>query len=938
MTEGYRQEVLNVVLAQLLHERGIVAAPENIIKKIGKTRKLPDVIVDYLGLRTMIEGEVADQPKAKEKALNAALKRVKDGIAHIGVAVVYPATLRHTEFDNLSRAMANSELQIAISSEANEPIYASYKVADIEGILRHTLNQLIQEDIVADAVTKIDAAIERFATALMTQKGSLYRVLQALDIQEISEEKKPSLCRISGLILTNAMIFQEVLSMQGGPVQNVRKMRENAMDNLHLHWKFIIEKINYYPIFHIAVEIIENIASNYDVDQAIQILITTATELVQNRAALHRDLMGRIYHRLLADAKYLGTYYTTIPAAALLLKLAIQPNGIHWHDLKKIQNFKVADLSCGTGTLLMASADAIVDNYVSSSVNNGRKINFTQLHKVLYEDSLYGYDVLPSAIHLTASTLALRAPEIAFKKMNLYSLPLGGQFLRLGSIEFINGSTLQAQDLFGAAPTTQQMTGTGVEEVSVAKMPSLDLCVMNPPFTRSVGGNLLFGSSPEKERAQMQKRLQQIVKQQHVKANSTAGLGAIFVATGDRHLKEDGRIALVLPKALLSGVSWGKTRELINEKYQLEYIIASHDAERWNFSESTDLSEVLLIARKNNGDKTKNHKNKVTAVNLWRNPTTAFDALAVAHVLLRDTPPDLLSGQGALQIMMDKRKMGEAVALDQDVVKQNWLFPCAFAQSDLTRVAHYLQSGTVWLPGHGKVGTIPLAPLNQFGVLGPDRRDIHDGFDVTDNVTPFPTFWGRDAKSMKKLALESNMYLSPLSQAKAKRNLRKVEDLWPLAGNVLIAEKLRMDTQQLLAVRIDKRVLSNVWWSFALNETTDKTAFEKTLVLWFNSSFGILMLLLNREETEGTWLGFKKPTLATQPVLDLSKLTPEQLQTLSATYDRVADKELLSFPQMNKDDVRAEIDKAIQDAFGLPDISILRTLLAREPVVCMRRL
>ena len=58
-------------------------------------------------------------------------------------------------------------------------------------------------------------------------------------------------------------------------------------------------------------------------------------------------------------------------------------------------------------------------------------------------------------------------------------------------------------------------------------------------------------------------------------ANSTAGLGSVFVAVGDTVPKAGGRLCLVLPKALLSGVAWGKTRELLRSKYQLEYIVAS---------------------------------------------------------------------------------------------------------------------------------------------------------------------------------------------------------------------------------------------------------------------------------------------------------------------------------------------------------------------------
>lgn len=121
---------------------------------------------------------------------------------------------------------------------------------------------------------------------------------------------------------------------------------------------------------------------------------------------------------------------------------------------------------------------------------------------------------------------------------------------------------------------------------------------MNPPFTRSVGGNLLFGSLPDKERAKAQARLKRIIKRYDVQANITAGLGSVFVAIADRYVKKGGRLALVLPKALVSGVAWAPTRELLAKNYQLEFLVASQDPERWNFSESTSLSEVMLVAQK----------------------------------------------------------------------------------------------------------------------------------------------------------------------------------------------------------------------------------------------------------------------------------------------------------------------------------------------------
>ena len=789
---------------------------------------------------------------------------------------------------------------------------------------------------------------------------------------KLSAAQTQAVSRISGLVLINALVFEEILAEHNEQVHPLQKLlnEPNPITAFSEHWQFILGHINYFPIFHIAREVLANLPASMGVTHALKELAKTAQNIVSMRAALRHDLMGRVYHRLLAEAKYLGTYYTSIPAATLLLKLALRGNNqIEWHHLEQVAQFRVADLSCGTGTLLMASADTLSDAYIRACAARGEPVDLTALQRVLTEQVLHGYDVLPSAIHLTASTIALRAPQIAFTKMNLFSLPLGGAHRRLGSIEFLQSpDVVQVVDLFGAATLVEQTTGKATEEVLKVTLPDLDLCVMNPPFVRSVGGNLLFGSVPEPERKEMQKKLQQLVQQRNVLASSTAGLGSVFVAIGDRYIKPGGRIALVLPKALLSGVAWDKTRELLRQKYRVEYIVASHDPERWNFSESTDLSEVLLVAQKIAGlspsskldtevtaetrfptesgleEGASPASGVVTAINLTRNPMTAFEALAVDYAT-RPAAPDLETGQGALPVTIGNQKVGEAVALPWDTLKDQylWILPCAFAQSDLIRAAYHLLRGKLWLPGHGIVGQLPLCPLKELGTLGPDRRDIHDGFTLSKSPTAYPSFWGHDAKSVLTLAQKPNQHLSPLSKAKANRPLRKLEHLAPLAGKVLLAERLRLNTQRLAAVRLNEPVLSNMWWTFAFKEngrsrTPCRADCEKALTLWLNSTLGLLSLLANREETEGAWVDFKKPVLANYSVLDVRALSPEQQNALVAAYDDVANDALQPFPTMNSDTVRAAIDAAIAKALGLPDFSILRTLLAQEPVVCLRRL
>jgi hypothetical protein len=65
-------------------------------------------------------------------------------------------------------------------------------------------------------------------------------------------------------------------------------------------------------------------------------------------------------------------------------------------------------------------------------------------------------------------------------------------------------------------------------------------------------------------------------------------------------------------------------------------------------------------------------------------------------------------------------------------------------------------------------------------------------------------------------------------------------------------------------------------------------------------------------------------------------LSSAQKDALAAAYDQVCHSPLLPFPQMAHDTVRRDIDTAIAQVLGLPDFSVLRDLLAQEPVVCLK--
>ena len=224
-------------------------------------------------------------------------------------------------------------------------------------------------------------------------------------------------------------------------------------------------------------------------------------------------------------------------------------------------------------------------------------------------------------------------------------MPLGvnGDQSLLGSLEFLNTDEAAVQFALSNPDfgTTLRDAGAvfgggtrGAQDGVTATLPNLDLAIMNPPFTRSVGGNLLFGSLQPSERRKLQRELSQRLKS--MQASSTAGLGAAFVAAASPKLRPgEGRLALVLPVTVCTGPSWSQTRALIENNYTLDVVVTSHDPERWNFSDSTDLSEALLIAtrRPENGNDV---DHRTTFVNLWQNPKGILDAHLVADAVEYD--------------------------------------------------------------------------------------------------------------------------------------------------------------------------------------------------------------------------------------------------------------------------------------------------------------
>ena len=135
-------------------------------------------------------------------------------------------------------------------------------------------------------------------------------------------------------------------------------------------------------------------------------------------------------------------------------------------------------------------------------------------------------------------------------------------------------------------------------------------------------------------------------------------------------------------------------------------------------------------------------------------------------------------------------------------------------------------------------------------------------------------------------------------------------------------------------MRSQQPVLSNVWWETKLCDES----WERTLALYLNSSLGILSLLSQRTSTRGGWVANKKGDLGELAVFAPRSCSPQQLAALDQLFDEVAEMEFLRLPEMAECPARRALDDGLSDVLDLPDLSVLRTLLASEPVVSNRRL
>ena len=117
---------------------------------------------------------------------------------------------------------------------------------------------------------------------------------------------------------------------------------------------------------------------------------------------------------------------------------------------------------------------------------------------------------------------------------------------------------------------------------------------------------------------------------------------------------------------------------------------------------------------------------------------------------------------------------------------------------------------------------------------------------------------------------------------------------------------------------------------------------EKSLVLWGNSTLGLLMYWWHSSKQQRRRGSIPKSALQSLPVLDVTALSPTQLASATRIFDQTCQLPLKPLHELDIDDNRKLIDRRFyREVLNLPaailadggPLDILRHKLSREPSI-----
>ena len=887
------EDKINQRFCNILSENGLDATP--LSEHHGNKRIDIEAVLGTI--HVAIECEKYGPYKRSEAVKDASSRLVPHRLVDVALAVVYPK-----ECDNEEDLFGKTVIDYAVVIRENAIKYGlnnkkharslqwgKCRVDAFHNVVTQLPRNLGDPDIMAlDLKRRLDMSIQSLSK---THYRKLSKAVDSviLDVEnhetlEVTASKR-ALLIVASAALFHARLDDHVSDLRRPsgtkmwPPYSLQACYDanNTKVMLSEAWGIIL-KYDYRPIFESARGILA-VSSDVRFVGVVESMVRWALDTVGQLGGMRHDLLGRLFHAVIDTAQNDGSFYTTTPAAVLLAHIALRDK----LDLpENVSKMRVLDPSCGTGTLLMAAGERI------------RELTPDMPGNVLIENVLNGVDINMTATHMAATTLGLLSPSTKFGRMNISVAPFGvdGKGVgRAGSLEmYSDDGLLPTMDWF-TGPAMQVDTGN---VVSLEKH-SVDLLIMNPPFTRNSLRHKQLDKITEEK---IKKRETGIFAKTNIPVNKSSS-GPMFMALAEKMQNVTGTLAVVRPAMSANDYSERDMRPFLAEKYHVDTIIAPHDPERFWFSENTGIWEILVILRRG-------RKKNTRIINLIKNPATVVEAVLLAE-----------------QINSKRQKNGEGMYNEiawsrSHVVCGDWsgmLFLSPFLGESFSRV----RSGNIFKTERlGDVSTM-IDPRQSRGAFNPS--------DIPDRYARF-VLHGNNTNENKSLRAKPNKYLVEKFGKEKKANA-----VWTKAALLQITERTRLNTASIFAVMLDSESVGTSWYSVKPRDA-DARQWSKAMAVYLNSTLGVLVMLGIRSPRVLSYPRYSKDALENMPI---PVLTAKKLARLVKIYERYKDDDLGLL--QNPSSTRVAIDEAVCKVFGV-DTSLVTTIrreISKEPMVTDRR-
>ena len=953
--------------------RGLTSAER--LKTVVNSDKVPDIIVRDRSyppviIESSFDANDADRD-AFDRLVNETILSGEQHVVHTVVALHIPESFRDiSERDDVIDALlgdsdGNGQVQLEYSVHRREKLGGGQKRWPRAGFISGTIYDL------KTLLPHLSIPYEKVAEAGQTIAGLVKSAAQALDSAFDDQHKKAKLAElhmqrspVSGMrtmmiLWLNALLVQERLSQQSltglkvDPVHTSTKDRENEFIDPRVQlnrWGKIVKR-NWLSIYAPAIKALE-IASKENISATARSLFMLA-ECVQNiemhQLGLHISVGAELFPVLSDDRKGAAAFYTRPSTAELLACLTIREEYLsaeEWKDPLLFSNVKIADMACGTGTLLRAGYRRVLDLHERFAKENSDP---SYIHMGAMEGGVIGADISPIAAHLTTSSMASLGKGDSYGDTQIGWVQVGwdGYEFKAGSLQYFE--TDKVVNLFTSAGIGAT-SGTGVVETVSVEIPfdKIDWILMNPPYSRAQGGKerlfKIAGMSPEESEGVTNQR-KKLLKNQPV--NLGAGDGATFLALARLKVKVGGRIGFVLPLTAGFSSDWAKVRKLIRTEFEdivAVTVLRKTKIKEKSFSADTGMGEMLLIATKLSRRPRLGPipPNPVHCVTLSHPPLREGEAGEIGRAIY-SAVTKAVKDIKEYPVRIGDDEFGTVAILTSDDPDRPWSYLGA-KHIGLAMFAEILVKGRVVLDEDSAIDLpVSMSILKDIFDIGYSHHTIghyhkakpkdkigayefHPISDTSDAIGNRRALWGANKNTQAQLIVlpthKGFLYL-PDSEEKREKIDKVRKKVLKSQSTLFYARGMQWTSQKLLAASTERRCSGGRAWT-SLSHRDPRVL--KAYALWGNSTLGFLIHWTRGQRQQGGRASTQVGAISDMPSPRIDLLDEQKLSQAAQSFRELSYKPLSAACRAHMDDTRKQIDDAVLDMLGINSSEVARVI------------